>query len=121
MKLKFLGFAGRCQDWNLIYFLPFFLAQKVVETHVKSPTEPATVEKKFIQGIVEFLTVGETLEISADSEDEKMNILEFMTVIVSNKIIDFLTAEMQTIGKTAKPATSANVGDLVLVFDKSEG
>ena len=50
-----------------------------------------------------------------------MNILEFMTVVVSNKIIDFLTAEMQTIGKTAKPLTSANVGDLVLVFDKSEG
>ena len=121
MKLKVLGFSGRCQDWNLIYFLPFFLAQKVVETHVKSPTEPATVEKKFIQGIVEFLTVGEELEISADSEDEKMNILEFMTVVVSNKIIDFLTAEMQTIGKTAKPLTSANVGDLVLVFDKSEG
>ena len=96
-------------------------AVKVVEATVKSPTKPATVEKKFIQGIVEFLTVGETLEISADSEDEKMNILEFMTVVVSNKIIDFLTAEMQTIGKTAKPLTSANVGDLVLVFDKSEG
>ena len=102
-------------------FPPFFLAIKVVETPVKSSTEPATVEKKFIQGIVEFLTVGEMVEISADSEDEKMNILEFMTVVVSNKIIDFLTAEMQTIGKTAKPLTSANVGDLVLVFDKSEG
>ena len=110
--------------WNskfLGFFFPCFLATKVVETPVKSPTESATGEKKFIQGIVEFLTVGEMVEISADSEDEKMNILEFMTVVVSNKIIDFLTAEMQTIGKTAKPLTSANVGDLVLVFDKSEG
>ena len=121
VKLCSRKIQGRRQDWNLIHLLPFFLAIKVVETPVKSPTEPATVEKKFIQGIVEFLTVGETLEISADSEDEKMNILEFMTVVVSNKIIDFLTAEMQTIGKTAKPLTSANVGDLVLVFDKSEG
>ena len=121
MKFKVLGFLGRCQDWNLIYFLLFFLAIKVVETPVKSPTKPATGEKKFIQGIVEFLTLGETFEISADSEDEKINILEFMTVVVNNKIIDFLTGDMQTIGKTAKPLTSANVGDFVLVFDKSEG
>ena len=112
MKLKTLG----CN-----IFTPFFLAIKAVETPVKSPTIPATGEKKFIQGIVEFLTVGETFEISADSEDEKINILEFMTVVVSNKILDFLTVDMQTIGKTAKPATSANVGDFVLVLDKSEG
>ena len=98
-----------------------FLAVKVVDTLVKSPTNPATGEKKFIQGIVEFLTLGETFEISADSDDEKINILEFMTVVVNNKIIDFITVDMQTIGKTAKPATSTNVGDLVLVFDKSEG
>lgn len=44
-----------------------------------------------------------------------------MTVVVNNKIIDFLTGDLQTIGKTAKPVTSANVGDFVLVFDKSEG
>ena len=102
-------------------FPPFFLALKVAEAPVKSPTKPATGEMKFIQGIVEFLTLGETFEMSADSEDEKINILEFMTVVVNNKIIDFLTGDMQTIGKTAKPLTSANVGDFVLVFDKSEG
>ena len=112
-----------CKFGIEIWFISshFFLATKVVEAPVKSQGEPATGEKKFIQGIVEFLTVGEELEISADSEDEKMNILEFMTIVVSDKNFDFLSREMQTIGKTANPATSANVGDLVLVFYKSEG
>ena len=94
---------------------------KVVETLVKPPTNSVPEVKKFIQGIVEFLTLGETFEISAYSEDEKITIFEFMTVVVNNKIIDFITGDMQTIGKTAKPVTSANVGDFVLVVDKSEG
>ena len=44
-----------------------------------------------------------------------------MTVVVDKKILDFMSEDMQTSGKTAKPATSANAGDFVLVFDKSEG
>ena len=100
------------------YFLP---AMKVVETLVKPPTNSVPEVKKFIQGTVEFLTLGETFEISAYSEDEKITIFKFMTVVVNNKIIDFITGDMQTIGKTAKPVTSANVGDFVLVVDKSEG
>lgn len=113
-----------CRSWSNLkvsWFTVFLIAVKVIETAVQSTTNPATGEKKFIQGIVEFLTLGESFEVSADSEDEKLTILEFMTVVVNNKIIDFLTGDLQTIGKTAKPVTSANVGDFVLVFDKSEG
>ena len=101
-----------------MYFLP---AVKVMETLVKPPTNPAPEVKKVMQGIVEFLTLGETFQISAYSEDEKITIFEFMTVVVNNKIIDFITGDMQMIGKTAKPVTSVNVGDFVLVVDKSEG
>ena len=95
--------------------------KKDVEIPKEVSKEKATEDKKFIQGLVEFLTIGEEIEVSADSEDEKMSISEFSAVVVSNKIIDFLTGDMQEVGKKATPLKSVNIGDFVLVLDKSEG